>query len=44
MPGFPAGMRRVLFDPDNRFAGATNEIGNVERRRSWPAIAAELKP
>jgi hypothetical protein len=42
MPGFPTGMRRILFDPDNRFAGAANEIGNVERRNSWPAIAAEL--
>ena len=43
MPGFPAGMRRILFDPDNRFAGAANGIENVERRTSWPAIAAELK-
>jgi hypothetical protein len=42
MPGFPAGMRRVLFDPGNRFAGAASEIGNIERRNSWPAIAAEL--
>jgi hypothetical protein len=43
MPGFPAGMRRVLFDPDNRFAGAASDSGNVDRRTSWPAIAAELK-
>jgi hypothetical protein len=41
-PGFPAGMRRVLFDPDNRFAAAASDIGNVERRTSWKAIAAEL--
>jgi hypothetical protein len=42
MPGFPAGMRRVLFDPDNRFANAADEIGKVKRRTSWQAIAAEL--
>jgi hypothetical protein len=42
MPGFAAGMRRVLFDPDNRFAGAASDIGKVERQTSWPAIAAEL--
>ena len=42
-PGFPAGMRRVLFDPDNRFEGAASDIANLERRTSWAAIAAELK-
>ena len=42
-PGFPVGMRRVLFDPDNRFEAAAGDIGNVERRTSWKAIAAELK-
>jgi hypothetical protein len=41
MPGFPAGMRRILFDPDNRFA-VTSGIGDIERQTSWPAIAAEL--
>jgi hypothetical protein len=43
LPGFPADMRRVLFDPDNRFAGITCDIGNLDRRTSWPAIAAELQ-
>jgi hypothetical protein len=42
MPGFPADMRRVLFDPDDRFAGVASEIGNVKRWTSWQAIAAEL--
>jgi hypothetical protein len=42
MPGFPAGMRRVLFDPGNRFAAAARGIGDVERRTSWPEIAAEV--
>lgn len=43
MPGFPAGMRRILFDPDDRFAGVASDIEHAERRKSWPAIAAELK-
>ncbi len=43
MPGFPAGMRRVLFDPDNRFARTASDLANVEQQTSWLAIAAELK-
>jgi hypothetical protein len=42
MPGFPAGMRRILFDPDNRFAGAVGDGGETYRRTSWAAITAEL--
>jgi hypothetical protein len=42
MPGFPAGMRRILFDPDNRFAGAVPDGGEAQRRTSWAAITAEL--
>jgi hypothetical protein len=42
MPGFPAGMRRILFDPDNRFAGAVGDGGEAYRRTSWAAITAEL--
>ena len=42
MPGFPAGMRRVLFDPDGRFTRTASDFGAIEPRRSWPAIAAEL--
>lgn len=38
MQGFPAGMRGILFDPENRFVGRDG----VERLSSWSAIAAEL--
>jgi hypothetical protein len=38
--GFPEGMRKILFDPDNRFAGA--EGGGFDRRASWASIAADL--
>ena len=44
MPGFPEGMRRVLFDPDDRLAEAASDMGNFDRRTSWPAITAELNP
>ncbi|WP_457488575.1 hypothetical protein [Tardiphaga sp. P5_C10] len=40
MAGFPNGMRRVLFDPENQFAG--REAAGVERLTSWAAIAADL--
>jgi hypothetical protein len=40
MAGFPDGMRRVLFDPENQFAG--REAAGVERQISWAAIAADL--
>ena len=40
MPGFPQAMRRVLFDPDNQFAGRTD--GQVDRRSSWAAISADI--
>ena len=42
MPGFPDDMRRILFDPDNRFAGAADGSPNIQRRSSWAAIAADL--
>jgi hypothetical protein len=41
MQGFPSGMRRILFDPENQFAGQGNGDG-VERLTSWAAIAADL--
>ncbi|HEY0569664.1 MAG TPA: hypothetical protein VGD13_16275 [Xanthobacteraceae bacterium] len=44
MAGFPPAMRRVLFDPDNRFAAIADDTGNLRRRTSWPDIAAELNP
>jgi hypothetical protein len=42
MPGFPAGMRRILFDPDNRFAVAAGDVQEAHSRASWAAITAEL--
>jgi hypothetical protein len=44
MPGFPMGMRRVLFDPDDRFAGPACAGMTFDRRTSWTAIAADLNP
>jgi hypothetical protein len=41
MPGFPPRMRRILFDPENQFAGRGDSDG-VERLTSWAAIAADL--
>jgi hypothetical protein len=37
MPGFPDDMRRILFDPENRF-----ENSDYHRRSSWAEIAAEF--
>jgi hypothetical protein len=37
-PGFPQFMRKILFDPDNQFAGRTD----VDRRSSWAAISADI--
>jgi len=43
MPGFPEGLRRVLFDPDRQFADLVVEgPGTVVRLPSWTAIAADL--
>jgi hypothetical protein len=42
MPGFPDGMRRILFDPTNQFARVAESMGNLDRRLSWAAIAADL--
>lgn len=39
MSGFPDGMRKVLFDPENQFAGKT---APYERRTSWAEIAADV--
>jgi hypothetical protein len=38
MGGFPDGMRKVLFDPENQFAGKAQ----FERRASWAEIAADF--
>ena len=40
MPGFPDGMRRILFDPDSQFENASDHVGT--RSSSWAAITADL--
>lgn len=40
MPGFPQAMRKILFDPDNQFAGRTDR--QVDRHSSWAAISADI--
>ncbi|CCD99871.1 hypothetical protein [Bradyrhizobium sp. STM 3809] len=40
MSGFPDGMRKVLFDPENQFAAKPVPY---ERRASWAEIAADLR-
>jgi len=42
MPGFPHGMRKVLFDPDNQFAGRAEDASKLDRRSSWAAISADI--
>jgi hypothetical protein len=42
MPGFPDGMRRILFDPDNQFAGRDNDRSDMRCRTSWAEITTEL--
>jgi hypothetical protein len=37
-PGFPAGLRAVLFDPEARFS----DLPGFERHESWVAIEAAL--
>jgi hypothetical protein len=37
MPGFPDGMRRILFDPENQF-----ENSSFHRSPSWTKITADL--
>lgn len=41
MTGFPEGMRKVLFDPENQFAGTKAEQA-YDRRSSWTDINADL--
>jgi hypothetical protein len=40
--GFPEGMRKILFDPENQFAGAAGVGREFDRRASWASIAADL--
>jgi hypothetical protein len=42
MPGFPEGMRKVLFDPENQFVGIRGHEAELDRHTSWTAIATDL--
>jgi hypothetical protein len=42
MPGFPDGMRRILFDPENQFENSRDHTRNFIRSASWAAITADL--
>jgi hypothetical protein len=42
MGGFPDGMRKILFDPENQFAGATGDGAQFDRHASWASISADL--
>src|ERR1700730_5527857 len=42
MPGFPEGMRKILFDPDNQFGGGLDGAAKLDRRSSWAAISADV--
>ena len=39
LAGFPPGMRKILFDPENQFAG---EARVFDRHISWAAISADM--
>jgi hypothetical protein len=41
MAGFPDGMRKILFDPDNQFARPEG-AGQLDRRSSWAAISVDV--
>jgi len=42
LPGFPEGMRKILFDPDGQFAGRSDVAGKFDRGASWAAISADF--
>jgi hypothetical protein len=42
LPGFPVGMRKILFDPDDQFAGRSVSAAEFDRRTSWAAISADF--
>jgi len=42
MPGFPEGMHRILFDPQNQFDDPRHHTRNYSRSSSWAAITADL--
>jgi hypothetical protein len=44
MEGFPHGMRKILFDPENQFRGSTAGRQIFDRYGSWGSISADLAP
>ena len=42
MTGFPENMQKILFDPDNQFAGSPDGAGELDRHSSWAAISADV--
>jgi hypothetical protein len=42
LDGFPDGMRKILFDPENQFGGATAERQTFDHYTSWASITADL--
>jgi FMN phosphatase YigB (HAD superfamily) len=43
MDGFPQGLRAILFDPDDHYAGASRDGRGFERCRSWAEIGDLLR-
>ena len=42
LAGFPEGMRKILFDPENQFAGTKEAGAQFDRHASWASISADL--
>jgi hypothetical protein len=42
MAGFPNGMRKILFDPENQFTGGAGDAMAFDRHPSWASISADL--
>jgi hypothetical protein len=42
LPGFPEGMRKILFDPDGQFAGRSDDAEKLDRRTCWAVISADF--
>ena len=42
LAGFPDGMRKILFDPENQFAGGAKGTTTFDRHASWASISVDL--
>lgn len=42
LPGYPDGLRKILFDPDDRFNHRAGNTGRLDRRTSWAALSADF--